>query len=85
MRIPLALFLLCSLDAASAVARTRRDVLDTLGNTVGVSKKDFRCMICHWGAELIVSYANSGRSPSGFFSLATTICHLLRIEEKVRL
>ncbi len=43
----------------------------------------FRCMVCHWCAGLIVSYANSGRDIREVLSLTATICHLLGIESKV--
>ena len=50
-----------------------------------VLKFEFKCMLCHWGAEVLVEYAREGKSVDGFLSFTSTICHLMGIETKVSL
>ncbi len=69
--------------SSNSEVRVRRDVLDTLGNGVGMSKFELRCLVCHWAADVLVAFARSGYNPENVFSVATALCHVLNIEKKV--
>ena len=56
---------------------------DLLGESLFLSDSELKCLVCHWGADALVSYAHKGWDPTDFLSVATTLCHWLKIEDKV--
>lgn len=44
---------------------------------------DFQCMVCHWGAQVLVDYQRKGKTIDEFLSVVSTLCHLVGIETKV--
>ncbi len=55
---------------------------DLLGESLFLSDSELKCLVCHWGADALVSYAHKGWDPTDFLSVATTLCHWLKIEDK---
>ena len=45
---------------------------------------DFKCMVCHWGANILVDYAKRGKTIQDFISVTAGLCSLIGIESKVR-
>lgn len=52
----------------------------TSSASVGIN---FECMVCHWGANVIIEYARHGKSIEQFLSTASYLCHLAGVESKV--
>lgn len=44
---------------------------------------DLECMVCHWGAQILVDYQKTGKTMDEFLSVTSTMCHLFGIESKV--
>ncbi|TRY79928.1 hypothetical protein TCAL_07064 [Tigriopus californicus] len=42
----------------------------------------FRCMVCHWGAALMVDYERAGRSKEEFLSITARLCSFFGIHGK---
>ena len=42
-----------------------------------------KCMVCHWGADILVHYARRGSGAEGeFIQAVAKMCHWLRIQSK---
>ena len=50
-------------------------------DSVGV---DFKCMVCHWGANILVDYAKHGKTIQEFISVTARLCSFFGIEKGVR-
>ena len=46
---------------------------------------DYKCLLCKWTAQLIITYHAKGDSPHRLFSLLTTLCSYLGDIDKVNI
>lgn len=62
---------------------TNEEITTTTTPTDPSLEFDFPCMVCHWGAQVLVDYQRKGKTIKEFLSVVSTLCHLVGIETKV--